>query len=132
MKQKQKDPTFSQKIWTVSNGISMLRLLLTLPVVLLLRFPYVNRWGILALGLFAYLTDLADGYLARRFHQETSAGRIIDPLADKVFVAGVMLSLLSSGYVPLWYVISVLARDVLILLAGAWVSAKRHIVLASI
>ena len=131
MKKKKVEQTLSQNLWNLPNGLSMLRLFLTLPVVLLLRAPHVNRWGILALGLLAYLSDLADGYLARRFHQESDAGRIIDPLADKIFVAGVLLSLLAVGYIPLWYVVCVLGRDVLILLAGAWVSTRLHVVLPS-
>ncbi len=130
MKQKQEQP-LAQTIWTVSNGLSLFRLLLTIPVVLLLRYPYTNRWAILGIGLLAYASDLADGYFARRFHQETKAGRVIDPLADKIIVAGVLLSMLMSGLVPLWYVVCVLARDIFILIAGVIVTARTRLVLPS-
>ena len=73
---------WKKEIRTVPNLLSLLRLVL-LPVYLglYLRGQYLLAGGIL---LISCLTDLLDGYLARRFHQVTDLGKVLDPLADKV------------------------------------------------
>ena len=123
--------TAAPRFWTASNGLSVLRLLMTLPVVLLLGNPFPNRWWVLLLGLVVYATDLADGWIARRFEKESELGRIIDPLADKVFVTGTILALAASGATPLWYVIVVIARDVLIFVSGMYLRARTGVLAQS-
>jgi phosphatidylglycerophosphate synthase len=61
-------------------------------------FAAVSSKPPLAIGvlLISAITDVADGWFARRFHQETSTGRVLDPITDKVFVLVVVLSLISS------------------------------------
>lgn len=116
---------------TVSNAISVFRLLLALPVFLLLRDPWENRWWVLLLFVLAYVSDLADGYIARRFDTVTDAGKILDPLADKVFVFAAVIGLLAANRIPAWFVACVIARDVLILAAGAIIKSRTRIVVAS-
>lgn len=71
----------------------------------------------LALGLFfvAGITDALDGYLARRFNWGTPLGAYLDPLADKVLLVAVFLSLGAAGALPEFLVALVIGRDVLIL-----------------
>ncbi len=78
-----------------------------------------------------YLSDLADGYLARKFNQITEFGKIIDPLADKVCIGLIVLSLVQQGDLPIWYVGIVIGRDLIILTAGAYLSSKIKFVLPS-
>jgi len=78
-----------------------------------------------------YLSDLADGYLARKFNQITEFGKIIDPLADKVCIGSIVLSLVQQGDLPIWYVGIVIGRDLIILTAGAYLSSKIKFVLPS-
>ncbi len=118
-------------VLTVSNGLSLLRLLLTIPLLLAFKNPWNNRLLILAIGLSAYISDLLDGFIARRFGQESAFGRIIDPLADKVFVTGAAIGLLTSGLLPLWFVIVVISRDVLIFLGGIYVKLRTGLLVQS-
>ena len=111
---------------TTANKITITRILVV-PFFIVLVIYYVQegrelyRW--LALGCFALaaLSDGLDGYIARRFHQHSELGKILDPLADKLLlVAGiVLLSLDNAPYlprIPLWLTATVLSRDVLLLL----------------
>lgn len=119
------------RIWTLSNAISFIRLLLTIPVVLLAASPIENRAWILAVTLLVYISDLSDGYIARRFNQESEFGRMIDPLADKIFVGAFAVALTIAGAVPLWFLIAALARDGLILLGGIVIQRRTKRVVQS-
>lgn len=79
------------------------------------------------LFLAAALSDLADGWLARRFHWTSRAGAILDPIADKLLAATIFLALAVSGAIPAWFAALVLARDLFILAFAAWALAFRKI-----
>ena len=117
------------RIWTISNGLSLMRLLLVIPFALVISVEDFSRGVLLSIMLLAYITDLLDGFIARKFGQESDFGRIIDPLADKIFVLGAVLAFLSVGLLPLWYVLVVILRDVCIFFAGM-ILRKRTGVLA--
>ena len=68
--------------WTVSNGLSALRIVLVVPISLLLLHGGDDRFLILSLILLAVLTDYFDGVFARRSGRVTELGKIIDPVAD--------------------------------------------------
>ncbi len=104
-------------ILTVPNVLSLLRLVA-------LPFIYVHlTTGRLVSGLvigFVFgATDYVDGYVARRFDQVTKFGKLLDPISDRFFIVTVSVALVVAGLVPLWMVLAVLARDVLILVGGA-------------
>jgi CDP-diacylglycerol---glycerol-3-phosphate 3-phosphatidyltransferase len=67
----------------------------------------------LALGIFlsAALTDLLDGYLARRWKQITTVGTLLDPIADKLLVSAALISLVQVRVVPAWMTILVVGRE---------------------
>ena len=67
-----------------------------------------------ALALFAYagITDLVDGYLARRFNSQTVVGTVIDPMADKFLMTVCVIALAVNGTFPLWLATVILGRDV--------------------
>jgi CDP-diacylglycerol--glycerol-3-phosphate 3-phosphatidyltransferase len=97
------------------NGLTVARLFLG-PVVL----SCIVAGGVrLAFYLFvvAMMTDLYDGYLARRSNSVTEFGKLMDPLADKVLVSLVLIGFLILGlsYVPLWMVAVIVGRELLIL-----------------
>jgi len=77
---------------------------------------------VIILFFIAYLSDLLDGFLARKFNEITEFGKIIDPLADKIFVIGVILQLYISGEITHFYFWIVVLRDVIILIGGVIVS----------
>jgi CDP-diacylglycerol--glycerol-3-phosphate 3-phosphatidyltransferase len=89
-----------------------------------------NYIGI-SLGLLGVVTDVLDGYFARKFNHITEFGKIIDPVADKVIVGTTALVLLVNGRVPLWFLLALLGRDALIILAGIYATKKLGLVIPS-
>ena len=111
---------------TPSNWITMLRLVL-LPFIVYFLLAQ-NREIAFAIMLVSLLSDGLDGYLARRFHQESTLGRFLDPLCDKIFLAVILVSLLYIGAIPLWIVIVIVLRDFLILLGSFILIRSRSVV----
>jgi cardiolipin synthase len=77
----------------------------------------VAHWIALALFIAAAVTDFFDGYLARRWSQQSALGRMLDPIADKVLVAAVLLALAADRTIAgahLWAAIIILSREVLV------------------
>ncbi len=125
-------PENDRRVWTASNLMTLARIVLVVPIVLLLLDTGSDRrLLVLSLVAAAALTDLADGYLARRLGQVTELGKIIDPTADKLAVGAVMVVLASQGRVPWWFLGAVLMRDALILSAGAYLRSRRGLTLQS-
>ena len=75
----------------------------------------------LLLFLVASLTDAADGYIAKRFNQETELGRYLDPIADKTLLVVAFITLTISQLLPLWLTLIVVTRD-MSLIGGAIIS----------
>jgi len=120
-------------IFTVSNILSLSRIVLLVPLIWLLfatDWPHRRIYGILLMVL-GMVTDSLDGYFARKFNEVSELGKIIDPLADKICIAAIVVILVVLGDIPVWYTIVVLARDVLIFLGGLYVKQAKGIVLAS-
>jgi cardiolipin synthase (CMP-forming) len=78
-----------------------------------------------------YVTDLLDGYLARKLKQVSELGKIIDPVADKLAVGVIAIMMFIKGLIPLWFIVIVVLRDVLILVFGLILKRKKKIVLMS-
>lgn len=106
----------SGRIWTIPNLLSMLRLLLV-PVflILIVAGDYVAALVVLVV---ASLTDLLDGYLARRLRQITKLGALLDPAADRLYIFAALIGLAARELFPWWIVVVVVARDVLIVVLG--------------
>jgi len=97
---------------SIPNIISLGRLILV-PVIV---WFMVSGQMQLAFAAFvvAGLSDAADGYLAKRFKMETELGAYLDPLADKMLIVCIFVTLGIKGALPAWLVIGVVSRDVLI------------------
>jgi CDP-diacylglycerol--glycerol-3-phosphate 3-phosphatidyltransferase len=119
-------------LWTLPNLLSISRAALAVPFVAVMLSSMEGKrlWGVCILLLGA-LTDKLDGELARRLHCESEWGKILDPVADKFAVAAVSLVLLWLGDLPLWFVIVLLARDLLIFIGGMYLRYTRGVVLPS-
>lgn len=78
-----------------------------------------------------YFSDLLDGYIARRNSLVSEFGKIIDPLADKIAVIFISLSLLYIGKLPLWFFAIIALRDVLILGFGMYLNSRQDVRLMS-
>ena len=94
---------------TTANKITVLRILL-IPVFLLIAYGE-HRVAALLVYLIACLSDFADGYIARHYHQITNFGKFMDPLADKMLVLAAMCWFIENGQIPGWVVAVVLFRE---------------------
>ena len=65
-------------------------------------------------AILAALTDLLDGFLARKYHLESDFGRLVDPLADKIFVVGTFVMMAEYKLMPGWIIIVVLTREFMV------------------
>jgi len=112
-----KTATYS-KVWNLPNILTYGRIA-AVPVVagLLMWGGDSARWTALAIYVVAAITDFFDGYLARLWKQQSSLGRMLDPIADKVLVAVVLLVLSADGILfggHIWAAIIILSREVLV------------------
>lgn len=98
--------------WSIPNILTVFRILLT-PLFVM---SFVDGRIDTACFLFALagFTDALDGFLARVLHQRTRLGAMLDPLADKVLIVTSFLCLGLMEWVPLWLVVLVISRDLLI------------------
>lgn len=113
---------------TFANKVTIVRILVV-PFFIATVLYYSSerdylRWTALGIFLFAVITDVIDGYIARAHHQKTKAGAILDPLADKLLLISAFICLTIKGEIfssvqfPLWLVVSVISRDVILLLGA--------------
>lgn len=110
------DAGFETRVWTVPNAITVARLALLVPVCLLvLQGAEGSWWPAILLALWAS-TDWIDGVLARALGQASRLGEILDPIADRVGIVGVTLSLAVAGVVDWWVLAVIAATDVAVLL----------------
>lgn len=70
-----------------------------------------NEWLALAIFLAAATTDLLDGYLARRWQQETTIGTLLDPIADKLLISAALISLVQVQALPGWMAVLIVGRE---------------------
>lgn len=104
--------TVTNRVFTIPNIISLVRLA-AIPVFLWLVWRGEDLAGLLVL-IAAVSTDFVDGLVARKLGQISRLGQILDPLADRLFIAAVVVALAIRDVVPLWLVIVVMGRDVLL------------------
>jgi len=97
---------------SLPNALTILRIILTVPVVIAL----LNHDFYFALILFflAGLTDGLDGWIAKRFNLQTRLGSILDPMADKLLLVGSFIALFLIDLIPLWFLSLVFLRDLMI------------------
>jgi len=117
---------------TIPNLLSVSRMLLV-PYILYLfyqRRPECDRLGFI-LAIIAILTDIFDGYLARRLGQVSEWGKLLDPLSDKVCIVGAAIVAVGLKGYPLWAMVLVIFRDVAILLGGLYVVRRKGVVMVS-
>lgn len=105
----------ADRIWTVPNALSLARLA-AVPLYAWLivgERAYAVAFVVLAI---AGATDWVDGYIARRFDQASRLGALLDPLADRLYIAVTVVSLALVGLIP-WALVAVLVARELVLLA---------------
>jgi len=108
----------------ISNGLSLLRLLLAIPFWFLLsafQQPDIKLWLIIV-AIIGVFTDWADGFFARKLNQVTEIGKIIDPLADKVCMTVLVYKLYIVGKIPAALLLILIGRDFIIFISGIFLT----------
>lgn len=117
-------PGLFDRVWTIPNLLSVLRLLgVPLFLWLLLVPPYHDGWALVVLAVSA-LTDWADGKLARLLGQFSRLGELLDPAADRLYIFATLIAFVVRGIMPWWVAALLIGRD-LILAIGLRI-VRRH------
>lgn len=99
----------------IPNYLTAFRIAIIPPFVLLFFFDSgAARWWAAALFVIAGITDFFDGYLARKLNAQSSFGRFLDPIADKLLVAAALVMLVRSGEAHVIPAIAILSREILV------------------
>lgn len=104
--------TIRETFWTVPNVITVVRfLLIPLFIWFVAQGENMSAFGVLAL---LSSTDWVDGYIARRFDQMSTVGQWLDPLADRLSMVLVALTLVAFGIAPVWLVLAIAIPDLVL------------------
>src|SRR5215471_16618445 len=104
-----------QEFWNLPNMLTLGRILL-IPIFVWFTYESTPMYSFLAAVVFtvASITDVIDGYLARRWNLVTVVGKFMDPLADKLIVMAAMVMMVRLGRLAAWVVIVLLARELIV------------------
>ena len=114
------------------NSLTLFRIFLVpiLVVILLTKFEGKELWGV-AVFLVAALTDVLDGWIARRRGQVTHLGMLLDPLADKLLVSAAFISLVEEHIAPAWMVVIIIGREFAVMGLRSVASTQQIVIAAS-
>jgi len=102
-----------QHVLSIPNILTLLRILMT-PVIVYMVLTH-QAWLAVILMVIAGITDMLDGAIARYFNQRTTVGAYLDPLADKILLISLFVSLFFIGKLPLFIFLAVVFRDAIII-----------------
>ena len=113
------------KLKYIPNILSVIRIIMT-PVFIYLFFNYYEEQIYLSLCVFllAGVTDVIDGFLARRFNWTTDLGKFLDPLADKLMQCSVLVCFMIKGFIP-WWITAMFVIKELFMICGAIIVLKK-------
>ena len=103
----------ADRIWTVPNALSVLRLLGVPLFLWLLLGPHADGWAIAVLALSG-VSDWADGKLARLLDQSSRLGALLDPAADRLYIVATLVALALRSVAPLWLVAVLVGRELVL------------------
>ena len=101
------------RVLTVPNLVTMVRLA-CIPLYVWLLFGADRQTPAAVLLAVLGATDWVDGYVARRFHQVSTLGKVLDPVADRILVVTAVLTIMVQGAVPIWFGVATLLREVVV------------------
>jgi CDP-diacylglycerol--glycerol-3-phosphate 3-phosphatidyltransferase len=121
-------------IWLTPNLISIFRLLLAVPIcIIFLNYEELTGGNYFIIGFIflAFLSDILDGFIARKTNQVSELGKMVDPLADKVLTSIIVIFMWSLNYFSAEFLVVILLRDIIIFVSGVYLSRKLQVVIAS-
>ncbi len=104
----------ADRLWTIPNALSTLRLVGVPFFLYLVLGPHADGWALIIL-MVSGATDYLDGKLARMLNQTSKLGALLDPLADRLYIASTLVALTIRGIVPWWLLVVLVLRDVALL-----------------
>lgn len=104
-----------QEFWNLPNMLTVGRIFM-IPLFVWLLYDGDPWYSVMAASVFtiAAITDVVDGFLARRWNMITVTGKLLDPMADKLIVAAALIMMVRLGRVPAWIVIILLSREFIV------------------
>lgn len=99
-----------KKLFNLPTKLTLIRVAIV-PVLVVVLLTKFSDWLAVVIFLAAAITDFADGYLARSRKQVTVLGKLMDPIADKLLIAGSLISLVEIGHAPAWLVVIIVGRE---------------------
>ncbi len=113
------------RIWTLPNLLSMARLAGVPVFMWLVLGPHADGWAVVLL-FAASGTDWLDGKIARAWHQESRLGQVLDPAADRLYIAAMLISLALRAIIPWWLVGLLVGRELVLGAALLWLRAHGY------
>lgn len=110
----------------IPNILSALRILMV--GVFIYFFTKAQYFACLITYITAFLTDLLDGFLARRNHWISNIGKVLDPLADKLMLLTALVCFATRGWLPLYMILIVFAKELTMIIGGAILFRKKVVV----
>lgn len=117
-----------ERLLNVPNLITGLRIILVL-MFIAVHFTLPGKKNLaIAAFIAAGISDFLDGFLARRFHQITWLGQILDPFADKIMILGAFICLVASKVVPIWLVGLIILKELYMIIGGTMLLQKEIVI----
>ncbi|MFC1563122.1 CDP-alcohol phosphatidyltransferase family protein [candidate division KSB1 bacterium] len=116
-------------MFSIPNSLSIIRIFLIIPVIF-----FLNREDYLVvffLIVAAGLSDFFDGYFARKLKKNSNTGKILDPLADKLFIGVIVIFLVIKLNFPVWFTALIIGRDLIIGIFGIFIIREKKMVMQS-
>lgn len=122
------------EIRLIPNILSSFRLLLIIPLIYIfnnINNPSTRNNYLLLIILIAFISDILDGFIARKFKLISDLGKIIDPLADKIVVATIVIYFWKLNLIPTYYFLIIMLRDFFILIGSFYLTQRTKKILMS-
>lgn len=116
----------------IPNILTILRLFMVPMFVLVFLFEGDHKTAAALVFIIASATDVLDGYIARKYNMSTKTGQLLDPLADKLMQIAVVVSMVCAKMIPLWFVLMLATKELLMILGGFFLYTKKTFVKSNI
>jgi CDP-diacylglycerol--glycerol-3-phosphate 3-phosphatidyltransferase len=119
-----------ERVWTISNILSILRGAMGFPIALLLSRGEMIFATVLI--VLAIISDALDGFIARKTNQVTNLGKALDPIADKMCILTVLLFLIIEGKIPIQFLIFIGIRDLAIAIMSVYLMNVKDMIVGAV
>ena len=120
-----KKVSVSGRVFTISNLISFSRVFIAFPIMYIhYRNNLMYNTEVIVLIVYAVISDYLDGLVARRTNSISEIGKMIDPISDKLCAGALFIYTVWLGWVPIWFLVFFVIRDVLILTGSSFIKVR--------